>query len=101
MLPHSILSNVDPAERLRLGGMFGVIALMHLVGWGVLFLVTPDNPALLGTGVLAYSLGLRHAFDADHIAAIDNTTRAALQEVADTSASVFSFRSVIPRSSQR
>ena len=46
----------------------------------LLFAVSPENPALLGTGVLAYSLGLRHAFDADHIAAIDNTTRAALQD---------------------
>ncbi|WP_223301728.1 HoxN/HupN/NixA family nickel/cobalt transporter [Haladaptatus sp. R4] len=76
----SRVSNLDFSERLRIGGLFGVVALMHLVGWGVLFLVAPDNPTLLGTGVLAYSLGLRHAFDADHIVAIDNTTRAALQD---------------------
>src|SRR5436305_1341077 len=37
-------------------------------------------PALAGLGVLAYTFGLRHAFDADHIAAIDNTTRKLLQE---------------------
>ena len=67
--------------KFRLGGLFGIIALMHLVGWGVLLLVvSPGHPGLLGTGVLAYSLGLRHAFDADHIAAIDNTTRKFLQE---------------------
>ncbi|WP_199897040.1 HoxN/HupN/NixA family nickel/cobalt transporter [Halarchaeum acidiphilum] len=57
------------------------MALLHAIGWGVLLLVvTPSRPGLLGTGVLAYSLGLRHAFDADHIAAIDNTTRAFLEE---------------------
>ncbi|WP_273842890.1 HoxN/HupN/NixA family nickel/cobalt transporter [Rubrobacter calidifluminis] len=67
--------------RLRLGGVFGVAGLLHLVGWGLLFLVVaPQHPKMLGLGVLAYTLGLRHAFDADHIAAIDNTTRKFLQE---------------------
>ena len=66
---------------LRFGSLFGIVALLHLVGWGVLLLVVaPGHSELLGTGVLAYSLGLRHAFDADHIAAIDNTTRKFLQE---------------------
>jgi len=69
------------SERARLLGLFGVVALLHVVGWGVLVLVvTPARPGLLGTGVLAYSLGLRHAFDADHVAAIDNTTRAFREE---------------------
>ena len=64
-------------ERWRLAGLFGAVAMLHAVGWGVLLLVVaPTRPALVGTGVLAYSLGLRHAFDADHVAAIDNTTRA-------------------------
>jgi high-affinity nickel-transport protein len=51
---------------------------LHLVGWGTLiFLVAPRYPAALGIGVgfTAYLFGLRHAFDADHISAIDNTTR--------------------------
>src|SRR6202012_1131043 len=39
-----------------------------------------DEPALLGTAVLAYMFGLRHAFDADHIAAIDNVVRKLMQE---------------------
>ena len=39
-----------------------------------------SHPALAGLGTLAYAFGLRHAFDADHIAAIDNTTRKMLQE---------------------
>jgi high-affinity nickel-transport protein len=62
--------------------MFGFIGLLHVVGWGILvFLVAPQHFDLgdkvmgLGVGFTAYTLGMRHAFDADHIAAIDNTTR--------------------------
>src|SRR6184192_2738326 len=66
---------------LRLTSLFGGVALLHLVGWGImLLLVAPRYPVLLGLGGLAYSFGLRHAFDADHIAAIDNTTRKLLQD---------------------
>lgn len=60
-----------------------VVLLLHLVGWGVLVLaVAPQHITLgsagvfgVGLGVTAYLLGVRHAFDADHIAVIDNTTR--------------------------
>src|SRR5213083_2696024 len=66
---------------LRLTSLFGGVALLHLVGWGImLLLVAPRYPVMLGLGGLAYSFGLRHAFDADHISAIDNTTRKLLQE---------------------
>src|SRR5204862_3155516 len=65
-----------------LAGMAGVIAALHIVGFGILILlVMPAHYRVgtglfgLGTGITAYTLGLRHAFDADHIAAIDNTTR--------------------------
>lgn len=58
------------------------VALLHLVGWGLLVLVVAPREfevggKLLGVGLglTAYTLGMRHAFDADHIAAIDNTTR--------------------------
>ncbi|MBI4213811.1 MAG: HoxN/HupN/NixA family nickel/cobalt transporter [Chloroflexi bacterium] len=74
-----MLRGFDQAERTRLAGCYGIIALIHLVGWGLLLWHSAGNPALLGLGVLAYSFGLRHAFDADHIAAIDNTTRKLLQ----------------------
>src|SRR5581483_8726949 len=70
----------DHGERVRLAGFFGTVALMHLVGWGALLLEASRYPALLGLGALAYSFGLRHAFDADHISAIDNTTRKLLQQ---------------------
>src|SRR5919206_908441 len=68
------------AEWVRLGGFGGAIALLHVVGWGLFALYAPRYPAMAGLGVLAYTFGLRHAFDADHIAAIDNTTRKLLAE---------------------
>jgi high-affinity nickel-transport protein len=59
-----------------LTGLFGSVALLHVLGWGImLLLVAPRFPVMLGLGGLAYAFGLRHAFDADHISAIDNTTR--------------------------
>ena len=70
-------------ERRSIAGMTGFVALLHVLGWGVLVLaVAPREYQLGSTGVLgvgvgltAYMLGVRHAFDADHIASIDNTTR--------------------------
>jgi len=63
------------AEWLRLSGFGGCVLLLHLAGWGLFLYYSRHSPALAGLGTLAYSFGLRHAFDADHIAAIDNTTR--------------------------
>ncbi|HTW43204.1 MAG TPA: HoxN/HupN/NixA family nickel/cobalt transporter [Solirubrobacteraceae bacterium] len=74
---------LTPAERRRAGLMFTSVALLHLVGFGVFVaFVVPSHFKGLGVGVagLAYSLGLRHAFDADHISAIDNTTRKLMNE---------------------
>jgi high-affinity nickel-transport protein len=70
-------------ERRSVGGMTAFVLLLHVLGWGVLvFAVAPQHYQLGSTGVLgvwvgltAYMLGVRHAFDADHIASIDNTTR--------------------------
>ena len=70
----------DPGERLRLVLFYFAIAAMHVIGWGLLLSIARETPALLGLGGLAYSFGLRHAFDADHISAIDNTTRKLLQD---------------------
>lgn len=65
----------------RLIAVFSAVGVLHILGWGgLLFFVGPRYPALAGAGILAYTLGLRHAFDADHIAAIDNTTRKLLQQ---------------------
>jgi high-affinity nickel-transport protein len=70
----------DPQERRRLAAFLGGVVLLHLLGWGALLLYGASHPALLALGGVAYTLGLRHAFDADHISAIDNTTRKLLQE---------------------
>ena len=62
--------------------LVGVVAVLHAVGFGTLILVVAPHRyqvgaqvLSIGLGVTAYMLGLRHAFDADHIAAIDNVTR--------------------------
>ena len=71
----------DRPERRRLGGFLGAVTGLHVVGWGALLLfVAPRYPAMIGLAALAYTFGLRHAFDADHISAIDNTTRKLLQD---------------------
>ena len=69
-------------EWRRLGAMAAVITGLHVIGWVTLvFVVAPQHFSLgdkalgVGVGLTAYTLGMRHAFDADHIAAIDNTTR--------------------------
>ena len=70
------------AEWSRLGGMAAFIVALHVIGWFTLVaIVAPEHYSLgtksfgIGIGVTAYTLGMRHAFDADHIAAVDNTTR--------------------------
>ena len=68
------------AEWFRLSAFGGGVLFLHLAGWGLFLYYSRHNPALAGLGTLAYTFGLRHAFDADHIAAIDNTTRKFLQE---------------------
>jgi high-affinity nickel-transport protein len=81
--PAAASGRLSAQERRSIGGMAGFVLLLHLLGWGVLiFAVAPRDYQLGSTGVLgvgvgltAYMLGVRHAFDADHIASIDNTTR--------------------------
>jgi high-affinity nickel-transport protein len=78
-----IRNALTPAEWARAGGLAAAIIGLHVVGFGLLFgFVVPHHFSLgagtaftAGVGLTAYTLGLRHAFDADHIAAIDNTTR--------------------------
>jgi high-affinity nickel-transport protein len=73
-------SGLSSAEWTRLGGFGAAVAALHVAGWGLFVYYSRANPALAGLGTLAYTFGLRHAFDADHIAAIDNTTRKLLQD---------------------
>jgi high-affinity nickel-transport protein len=79
-IPQSLTRAFDPAERRRLGGFGLAVAIIHVVGWGTLLYYGAGHPAFLALGGLAYTFGLRHAFDADHISAIDNSTRKLLAE---------------------
>ena len=83
--------HVTREEAPRLALMIGFVAALHVIGWG-LFVHYNSIPQIhnavgsggtlvyAGAGALAYTLGLRHAFDADHISAIDDTTRYLLQK---------------------
>ncbi len=92
----ALIDEALPSRRIALGrrewvvmsAMFGFILLLHIVGWGTLIgIVAPQGLSVgngavfgIGLGITAYTLGMRHAFDADHIAAIDNTTRKLLTD---------------------
>jgi high-affinity nickel-transport protein len=68
-----------PGLKARLILVGAAIALLNLGAWFAAILAFHDRPALLGIALLIYGLGLRHAVDADHIAAIDNVTRNLMQ----------------------
>jgi nickel/cobalt transporter (NiCoT) family protein len=77
-----IRRGLTPAEWARFGGMVATVIGLNVLGWGMLaaalgghYHINSTTVFGVGTGALAYTLGMRHAFDADHIAAIDNTTR--------------------------
>jgi high-affinity nickel-transport protein len=79
----SSLLALSAQEKRRLAAMYGSILALHAIGFFVFIaFIVPAHYKGLGIGVsgLAYSLGLRHAFDADHISAIDNTTRKVMNE---------------------
>lgn len=66
--------------RSRLIPLYVLLILFNVVAWIWAFSAFRHQPVLLGTALLAYSFGLRHAVDADHIAAIDNVTRKLMQD---------------------
>jgi high-affinity nickel-transport protein len=84
-----IAGALTPAEWRRAAALAFVILALHVVGFGLLLVfIVPNHFDLgagsgvfgIGIGITAYTLGLRHAFDADHIGAIDNTTRKLMTE---------------------
>src|SRR6185437_15214986 len=85
-------ASLNKGDRTSIRGMYAFIVFLHLIGFGVLLaFVVPRGYNLgatgiygVGVGVLAYTFGLRHAFDADHIAAVDNTTRKLMADNAET-----------------
>ncbi|MFZ0632194.1 MAG: HoxN/HupN/NixA family nickel/cobalt transporter [Acidobacteriaceae bacterium] len=66
--------------RARIVGIYALLAVFNAGAWLWAVAAFHRYPVLLGTAFLAYSFGLRHAVDADHIAAIDNVTRKLMQE---------------------
>jgi high-affinity nickel-transport protein len=70
--------NVDVASKVI--GIYAVLAAANVAAWIWALIAFHDYPVLIGTAFLAYTFGLRHAVDADHIAAIDNVTRKLMQE---------------------
>jgi high-affinity nickel-transport protein len=75
-----ILPDGDANLRSRLFGVYGFLIAVNVLVWMWALAVLHDKPVLLGTAFLAYAFGLRHAVDADHIAAIDNVTRKLMQQ---------------------
>ena len=78
--PLSSRVSFSPAEWTRLAGLYGFIGVLHFLGWGLYLHYAAHYPQLVGLGFVAYMFGLRHAFDADHIAAVDDTVRFMLQK---------------------
>ena len=69
-----------PNLRARLVAIYGVLAVLNVGAWLWALLAFGDNSTMLGVSLVIYGLGLRHAVDADHIAAIDNATRKLMQD---------------------
>src|ERR1700744_6469960 len=82
-----VRNGMTPREWARTGAMVAGVVALHVVGWVMLasavgghYRISSTEVFGFGTGALAYTLGMRHAFDADHSAAIDNTTRKLVSE---------------------
>ncbi len=75
-----IFNDSSTTVRSKLFGIYGVLIVINVLAWLWAVVAFRDHPVLLGTALLAYGFGLRHAVDADHIAAIDNVTRKLMQE---------------------
>src|SRR5246127_4051617 len=80
MLNQLSKSRHPPALARSIAGICVLLIVANLGAWMWAVLVFRDQPLLLGTALIAYTFGLRHAADADHIAAIDNATRKLMQE---------------------
>lgn len=74
------MQTIQSSVRRRIGVIYAFLVVFSLAVWAWAWLALRGQPVLLGTAVVAYGLGLRHAVDADHIAAIDNVTRKLMQE---------------------
>src|SRR6266568_2646883 len=82
-MPSAFLQSPNDNNTSLTGKIVGIGSLLvaaNVIVWTCALVVFHDHPVLLGTSLLAYGFGLRHAVDADHIAAIDNVTRKLMQD---------------------
>jgi high-affinity nickel-transport protein len=70
-----VFGNVGGKARHKITTVYAILLTLNIAAWSWAFIAFHRYPVLMGTSLLAYSFGLRHAVDADHIAAIDNVTR--------------------------
>jgi high-affinity nickel-transport protein len=76
----SALDDASPHQERKIVAIYVLLLAFNAAVWTWAFVALSGSPTLLGTALLAYVLGLRHAVDADHIAAIDNVVRKLMQE---------------------
>jgi high-affinity nickel-transport protein len=76
----SVIKDGPASTKAKVGALYALLLGFNLAAWCWAFVAFHRFPVLLGTAFLAYSFGLRHAVDADHIAAIDNVTRKLMQQ---------------------
>ena len=79
-VPFDLFDDRPSRVKAKTSGIYAVLVAANVGAWLWAWIAFADRPALLGTAFLAYMFGLRHAFDADHIAAIDNVVRKLMQE---------------------
>src|SRR5208337_2930752 len=89
--PFQIFSDSPGGVTGRIAVLYAILAVANLAAWAWALFAFRDYPIQLGTAFLAYTFGLRHAVDADHIAAIDNVTRKLMQEGKRPAAAGFFF----------
>src|SRR5271155_2808748 len=75
-----LLDDRDAGSGAKLTAIYVVLVLANVLAWVWALVAFHNYPVLIGTAFLAYAFGLRHAVDADHIAAIDNVTRKLMQD---------------------
>jgi high-affinity nickel-transport protein len=78
--PEKVCSSLPGAVKRRISSLYAFLIAANILAWAWALIAFHNFPILLGTALLAYTFGLRHAVDADHIAAIDNVTRKLMQQ---------------------
>jgi nickel/cobalt transporter (NiCoT) family protein len=78
-LAKALFADGSAQMRRKIGSLYATLLVFNVAAWSWAFVAFHHYPLLMGTSLLAYSFGLRHAVDADHIAAIDNVTRKLMQ----------------------